>query len=114
MPVSWNSVAARARRTSASARRMPADAAATVGFFSCARWIASANVTRTTGAGAVCVCVCADTAITERNAVMKSCAIVKTQHALHVTTPSQALDHHIQHGDEREVQERRGDHASGD
>ena len=37
LPESWNSVAARACRTSASARRMPAAAPATVVFFSCAR-----------------------------------------------------------------------------
>ena len=46
-PAICRSVAARAWRTSPSARRMPAAATATVGFFSWACAIASAKVTRT-------------------------------------------------------------------
>ena len=70
LPDNWNSVAARAWRTSPSARRMPAAAPATVGLSSCARRIAAANVTRITGTGgAAGVTICA-TAM----AGLKACA----------------------------------------
>ena len=51
LAASWTSVAARACRTSPSARSTAAAAAATVGFLSCARRTASAKVTRTVGSG---------------------------------------------------------------
>src|ERR1051326_1717242 len=94
LPASWKSVAARACRTSPSARRMAAAAAATVGFFSCARRIASSNVTRIAGAGG-------------------PCAPAIAAHTLNATPAAQALDDDIQPWNERKVQERRRDHAAG-
>src|SRR5438046_1026273 len=84
---------------------MPVAAAVTVGFFSCARRMASLNVSRTTGAGVVC----ADA----RLAVSASAPNVSARAVrLRDTTPPQALDDDIQNGNEPEVQKRRRDHAA--
>src|SRR5262252_9988509 len=105
---------------------MPAAASATVGLFSCARRIASLNVTRTTGAGACALAAWpqssaridavareataerAETA--ERNLFGALCGVCACFPGLplHPTT-SDALDDHIQNRNERQIQEGRRD-----
>src|SRR5205823_10719621 len=96
----------------------PAAAVCEVGFFSTARLIASANVIRSAGAG---VCACP---VEQRSMEQTRTPGVKPRTTGRyltrrfgpsgLTTPANALDDDIQHRNERQIEERRGDHAARD
>src|SRR5437879_3909289 len=112
-PVTWNSVPARAWRIRPSAARIPLAAAATVGFFSMARSIASLNVTRMAGDGAVCADVAAAAACTASTASAHRATFAQRS-PLRLPFAANAFDNDIENRNEREVQERGGQHAAGD
>src|SRR4051812_40084090 len=97
---------------------MPVAATTTVGFFSTARRIASSKVTRSVGVGAcaLATAVGAELACPEasRTAPPNNSATARAEQArplrLGFTLRSDALDHHIQHRDEQQVEERRRQH----
>src|SRR3954462_15223884 len=98
---------------------MPAAAAATGGFFSWARAIASANLTRTTGAG---VWAASDGATSVNAATATAPGAMIAENILFsalaalgdcARTPTDALDDDIKNRNEREIQKRRRNHAAG-